>query len=756
MNQIIFFVFVIILFFGSQDVLGFEDIEIRNNQDDKEEKDLKHPHSIDYDIYNPRQVVFNNDLLYILESGKSFPKIAVFDEQGNLVRTIGEGYLNNADIFTFHNDMLYVENNQNILVFDEQGNLVRTIGEGYNLSSYFIFHNDLLYVIELWNDHILVFNHDGDFVRTIGEGQIDSFPYFVKIHNDLLYVAEQYKSTITVLDEQGNFVRTIGEGHLSNPSYSFIFHNDLLYVENNQNIWVFDEQGNLVRTIGEGLISTVGSMMFHNDHLYIIETIKEDGWLSMDSDSIITVFDEQGNFVRTIGEGHLGVYSSFVFNNDMLYVAEQYKSTITVLDEQGNFVRTIGEGHLDDVTIFTFHKDLLYVAGHQYSIDSKISVFDVEGKFVKNIWEAIRTSPFHFTFHNDDLYVMESMRDGNGKISVINENGLLVNEIGNGRISDADHMVFHDNLLYVSGRDNNDKYNISVFNPDGSFVRTIGEGHVGVDSHLIIYDEMVYLASIGKHKVSVFDTEGNFVRTIGEGQIGSFPYFVKIHNDLLYVMESIPKNGSLSMDSDSRISVFDTEGNFVRTIGEGLLEGSVVHLSFYENLLYVAGVNNDRVFVFDINGNPLGTILNEQVKYPAFLIFEDDLLYVSEVWNDHISVFDFPSLIINPILPVEKIKQSNEITKQKNSQSLEEEESNQNPSEFTAIVNPIPDDSSKPVSFNNPWTTLKIEPDILNNLELVEKTITETSVWIIPLITLPVIWKYYKYKKQQDILLRSR
>ena len=117
----------------------------------------------------------------------------------------------------------------------------------------------------------------------------------------------------------------------------------------------------------------------------------------------------------------------------------------------------------------------------------------------------------------------------------------------------------------------------------------------------------IFVADYNTGYVKVYDKDHNWVMTFSD--YGDAPgeniksEFMAIHDGLLYMPEA----------GNHRVNVFDLEGNFIALFGEGgntepdsaegLLNNPEAAKVNGEGRVYVSDLKNDRVQVFDLDGN---------------------------------------------------------------------------------------------------------------------------------------------------------
>ena len=160
----------------------------------------------------------------------------------------------------------------------------------------------------------------------------------------------------------------------------------------------------------------------------------------------------------------------------------------------------------------------------------------------------------------------------------------------------------------------------------------------------------IFVADYNTGYVKVYDKDHNWVMTFSD--YGDAPgeniksEFMDIHDGLLYMPEA----------GNHRVNVFDLEGNFIALFGEGgntepdsaegLLNNPEAAKVNGEGRVYVSDLKNDRVQVFDLDGNFLfgwgktGSGPGEFIAPAGLAIDKDDNVYIAEIGNNRVQVFD--------------------------------------------------------------------------------------------------------------------
>lgn len=242
-------------------------------------------------------------LLYVADSANH--RIAVFDREGRLVRTLGSyglapqpDALNEPwDVAVGPDGTVFIADtwNHRVVSYDAQGNFRLTWGyEGpQQTDSSLAFWGPRgiavdaegnVYVADTGNKRVMVFDPDGDFIRQIGSGgglpgQLDE-PAGLAVGDDgLLYVADSWNQRIQVFTSEGLFMRewTVEAWFAQSNERPY------LAVDSARNVYVTDPDGSRVivfDAFGEyqysfgdyTTIGLAGSVLADDGHLFVVDT----------------------------------------------------------------------------------------------------------------------------------------------------------------------------------------------------------------------------------------------------------------------------------------------------------------------------------------------------------------------------------------------------------------------------------------------------------------------------------------------------
>ena len=232
-----------------------------------------------------------------------------------------------------------------------------------------------------------------------------------------------------------------------------------------------------------GLGAVKGSLQFpwQPGHIRGIAVSPVNGniFVSDCGNSQIHVFDVEKRHVRTFGqcgegEGQLSKQQGIAISaNGQVYVANQNNCCVSVFREDGTFLRTIGQGKLlYPWDVFAHSSGLVCVVD---SNNHRIAVFSQEGKLVRTIGsQGIGKEQFKYpsgvAVSPDDQHLYAIDRD-NHRIQVISLGGQYVREFGTGQLKCPHGItVTSDGSVLVADKDNNC---VAIFDKKGELVHAI-------------------------------------------------------------------------------------------------------------------------------------------------------------------------------------------------------------------------------------------------------------------------------------------
>ena len=199
-----------------------------------------------------------------------------------------------------------------------------------------------------------------------------------------VYVSNNVKCQIHVFDAEKKHVRTFGqhgegEEQLSRPLGIDVSTTGQVYVANQLNhcVSVFREDGTFIRTIGQGKLQYPRDVLVHSSGLVCVADC---------SNHRIAVFSQEGELVRTFGsmggrKGEFRYPSGLATSPDghHLYVSDRDNHRVQVFAREGQFVREFGYDHLKAPRVLAVTSDGSVLVADK---DNHVAVFDKDGELV--------------------------------------------------------------------------------------------------------------------------------------------------------------------------------------------------------------------------------------------------------------------------------------------------------------------------------------------------------------------------------------
>ncbi len=195
---------------------------------------------------------------------------------------------------------------------------------------------------------------------------------------------------------------------------------------------------------------------------------------------------------------------------------------------------------------------------------------------------------------------------GGHDIAVLDVNGAQIGRWGGGAIGfDAPYDIARSGGSYFVTEFAADR--ISRLNTNGGREETFGEtgmgdGQLMGPQHIVADDKgYLYVTDWGNRRVSKFSEEGEFVLSFGSEESGEFPG-LREPTGIVHVGETV-----FVADAErGSVFAFDESGNYLRTIGEGRLEGLEGLSVFSERELLFS--RRDHLQVLDLDLETLRTL----------------------------------------------------------------------------------------------------------------------------------------------------
>jgi len=218
----------------------------------------------------------------------------------------------------------------------------------------------------------------------------------------------------------------------------------------------YDEQGRFVRSIGEGLW----------DHPHGLRIDAEDNiWTTDDGNHLVLKLSPAGRVLLVLGRKDWGGEATWLFNrptdvgfakNGDIYITDGYgNSRVMKFDRDGNFIKSwgkygngAGEFNLPH-SVVVDKEDRVYVGDRE---NARIEIFDANGKFLKE-WKGIGY-PYGLCITRDQHIWM--VDGGYDRIVELDQNGKILGALGepgraSGQLAWAHFMaVGADRKIYVA------------------------------------------------------------------------------------------------------------------------------------------------------------------------------------------------------------------------------------------------------------------------------------------------------------------
>ena len=211
-------------------------------------------------------LAFHNGKLYVADSGKGNPGIAVVDFAEKSIRRYTEGVTKPVTLDVDTDGTVYIcdlaaDRPPAIIVLDNQLQFVRRMTldiEGYRPASVLV-DGELLYVADVRLHRIRVLDKQtGELLRTIGEGDRLGWPVdLTKTPDGNILVTETGAQRLSLFSPTGELLNQIGSpgdrtGNFTRPKATDTDHDGNIYAVDVtfQNVQIFDSQGNILMYFG--------------------------------------------------------------------------------------------------------------------------------------------------------------------------------------------------------------------------------------------------------------------------------------------------------------------------------------------------------------------------------------------------------------------------------------------------------------------------------------------------------------------------
>ncbi len=206
----------------------------------------------------------------------------------------------------------------------------------------------------------------------------------------------------------------------------------------------------------------------------------------------------------------------------------------------------------------------------------------------------------------------------------------LYNGLDNGmnKIDRPSFIIYdekNDSLIISSTKT---KYVVEI-DSTGRPVREIGRNFGDLSSFdmptgICLFDDKIYIADYKADKIYIFDRDGKYLSRFGSRGIASTniagPMGLYISGEeYLFIVD----NGN------DRIQKFDLKGEWIQSIGEGVLKRPT-DVAGKDNIIYVSDSFNKRIAAFDTFGNMLESIGDGVLQEPRGLFLKGNKLFIAD------------------------------------------------------------------------------------------------------------------------------
>ncbi len=478
-----------------------------------------------------------------------------------------------------------------------------------------------------------------------------------------------------------------------------------VYVDKDDNILVCELSSNSIKKYSPDfqLIASWGGSGSSNGEFHIPRSIVQDSlgnyYVSDELNHRIQKFDNSGNFIATYGSygsasGQFKVQQGLsIDNNDRLYVADTYNNRIQVFQTSPSwqFLTSFGQyGIYNPFNYFSFQTDIFNHPRGVYvdkntgrvavtdSLNNRVMVYndyDSDFSFYESQNGYLNMAlPTHAIIKNGYLRVLDSHSRIMKYFSNFN-NTYMFSEYGEYR--DSNSMLSNPQSVAVNPLNGNiivsDSFNhqLDEYDADGNWIKKYGG--IGGPYGYGTYTDYFFFP-----KQSCFDDQGTlYVADFTNGRIvyknASSNYFYTEVSAYIDLPWGVAKDGNKLYVSDwktNTIEVFENGYHTASWGGTGSAEGlflrpADIKIGKFNNTksLFVVDTGNNRVQVFNLNGNHIATLgepttdpllnyeyelNNGSLLLPYGIAFdENDNIIISDTSHKCIRVFNQNGVLID-------------------------------------------------------------------------------------------------------------
>ena len=274
------------------------------------------------------------------------------------------------------------------------------------------------------------------------------------------------------------------------------------------------------------------------------------------------------------------------------------------------------------------------VGGHDVA-GSPVEVKVVGGSGITAVKQEFKhPSDYHYCSVAVDPDGLLYCSDNNGQVTILNRQGQVIRsfKVKNGGRLFGITLSRTGNVI-VS---NIDYGYISIYTAAGEFVRQFGgEGQLSKRSGVAVNKEgHIFVAEWGGHCVSVFTEEGAFLYRFGhwgeaEGEFYCPTYILITPDDLVHVTDG----------NNDRIQVFQQNGQFIRQFGKGIVKHPRGIAVTSDGHIVVASFGANKLSIFTQDGQCVHEVTDIGLKGPRGVAVDSDgLIYIADRNNSRVVV----------------------------------------------------------------------------------------------------------------------
>jgi sugar lactone lactonase YvrE len=213
-----------------------------------------------------------------------------------------------------------------------------------------------------------------------------------------------------------------------------------------------------------------------------------------------------------------------VDSDDWVYAFNRSEHPVIVFDRDGNFVKSFGEGNFTSAHGMCFaHDGTLWLADN---VDHTVKRYTIEGDHIQTLGTLNKAGESGVPFNkptsvtvatNGDVYISDGY--GNTRVHVFSDSGEYkfgwgqtngLPGVWNGDFNLPHSIWIHKDIVYVADREN---HRVQLFDLSGSHVRTWTDFIQPTDIY-IDDNDIAYVAEL-RNRVSISDLDGNVLSRWG-------------------------------------------------------------------------------------------------------------------------------------------------------------------------------------------------------------------------------------------------